>query len=125
MWNDLNYDCRKYEIFFEKAKIRIIVDGRDEKLAEVFVQYLDEPEYEIEMKTMDEYFFKQIGMSHVKAEIPGPYYAEDLRFIMAIVENNIKSEIKAEYGKYVQEVIEAIYHSNEIGKVVKFVESKL
>ncbi|QEE14609.1 Gfo/Idh/MocA family protein [Promethearchaeum syntrophicum] len=125
MWNDLNYDCRKYEIFFEKAKIRIIADGRDEKLAEVFVQYLDEPEYEIEMKTMDDYFFKQIGMPHVKAEIPGPYYAEDLRFIMAIVENNIESEIKAEYGKYVQEVIEAIYHSNEIGNVVKIREKLL
>lgn len=124
MWNDLNYDCRRYEIFFEKAKVRIIADGKDEKLAEVFVQYLDEPEYEIDMKTMDEYFFKKIGMPHVKAEIPGPYYAEDLRFIKAIVENNIESEIKAEYGKYVHEVIEAIYHSNKTGKVIKFVEGK-
>jgi len=124
MWNDLNIDCHNYEICFEKAKVRIIADGRDEKLAEIFVQYLDEPEYEIDMKTMDEYFFKKIGMPHVKAEIPGPYYAEDLRFIKAIVENNIESEIKAEYGKYVHEVIEAIYHSNETGKVIKFVEGK-
>ncbi len=120
MWNDINYDCRKYEIFFEKAKIRIIADGRDEKLAELYVQYLNEPEYEIKMKTMDEYFFNQIGMPHVNSEIPGPYYAEDLRFINAIVENNIESEIKAEYGKYVHEVIEAIYRSNEIGQVIKF-----
>ena len=117
MWNDIVYDSRRYELFFEKAKVIIIVEHSKAKIS---VKYLDEPDYEIDVKTMDEYFFKKIGMPHVKAEIPGPYYAEDLRFINAIVENNIKTEIKAEYGKYVQEVIEAIYRSNEIGQVIKF-----
>ena len=117
MWNDIVYDSRRYELFFEKSMVGIIVENSKVRIS---VKYLDEPDYEIDVKTMDEFFFKKIGMPHVKAEIPGPYYAEDLRFINAIVENNIKSDIKAEYGKYVQEVIEAIYHSNEIGQVIKF-----
>ena len=120
MWNDLNYDCRRYEMFFEKAKIEITVDARSEKLAEIKVRYLDEPEYEIDMETMDEFFFKKIGMPHVKAEIPGPYFAEDLRFINAITKGNIKSEIRAEFGKYVQEVIETIYLSSKKEQVIKF-----
>lgn len=119
MWNDLDYDCRHYEIYFEKARITIISDGRSKKLAEIKLLYLDEPEIELELTEMDTYFFSKIGMPHVKAEVSGPYYAEDLRFLDAIVKNNIKSDISAESAKYAHEVIEACYESGRKGVPIK------
>ncbi|UYP48763.1 Inositol 2-dehydrogenase/D-chiro-inositol 3-dehydrogenase [Candidatus Lokiarchaeum ossiferum] len=119
MWNDLDYDCRYYEIYFEKARITIISDGRSKKLAEIKLLYLDEAEIELDLEKMDEYFFSKIGLPHVKAEVSGPYYAEDLRFINAIVKNNIKSEITAESAKYAHEIIEACYESGRKGVPIK------
>jgi len=119
MWNDLDYDCRHYEMYFEKARITIIVDGRSDKLAEIKLLYLNEPEVDLALEGMDSHFFATIGMPHVKSEVSGPYYAEDLRFIDAIVKNNIESEITAESAKYAHEVIEACYESGRIGTPIK------
>ncbi len=80
---------------------------------------INEPEVDLALDGMDSHFFSKIGMPHVKPEVSGPYYAEDLRFINAIVENNIKSEITAESAKYAHEVIEACYESGRTGNPIK------
>jgi len=66
----------------------------------------------------DLFFFTDIGFPYVKAELTGDYYAEDLRFINAIVQNNIKSDVPLELGKYAQTVIEACYESGRSGKPI-------
>jgi len=124
VWNDLKYDCRLYEIYFERARLKITVDGRSEKLLEIFLLYLDEPEVELGIEEMDKFFFEKIGFPQLKPEITGPQYNEDFRFIDAIVNNNIKSDISAESGKYVHSIIEACYESNRTGLPIKIINLK-
>ncbi len=124
VWNDLKYDCRLYEIYFERARLKITVDGRSEKLLDIRLLYLDEPEIELDIGEMDRYFFEKIGFPHIKSEVTGPQYNEDVRFINAIVNHNIKSEITAETGRYAQEIIEACYQSNREGIPIKIHNSK-
>jgi len=117
-WNEIDYDCRRYEIFFERAQIVIEVESATKELASISIRYLEDPPYHIPMEPMDQFFFKEIGFPHVKAELTGPYYAEDLRFINAIVHNNVLSDIPLELGKYAQTVIEACYESGRSGKPI-------
>ena len=67
---------------------------------------------------MDRYFFTALAFPHVPAELTVPYYVEDLRFINAIVQNNIVSDVPLELGKYAHTVIEACYESSRTGKPV-------
>ena len=69
---------------------------------------------------MDDYFRELIGMSQIKAEVAGPYYYEDLRFIDSII-NNKPAAITLETGKYVQQIIEACYESNRTQKSIKII----
>ena len=124
MWNDLVYDCRLYEIYFERARLKITVDGRSKKLLEIFLLYLDEPEVELDVEEMDKFFFEKLGFPHVKSEVTGPQYIEDFRFIDAIVNHNIQSNISAETGRYAQQIIEACYESSRKGLPIKIQNRK-
>jgi predicted dehydrogenase len=120
MWNEIDFSARRFEIFFEKAFIMVTVDERDDKAVSIMVKYLKEPEYGLDDAEMDLYFRQQIGMEHIKPQASGPYYYEDLRFINSIV-TGTQAKIKLEYGKYVQQVIEACYQSSREGKLIKLI----
>jgi predicted dehydrogenase len=118
MWNDIDFSARRFEIFFENAFLMVTVDERENKAVKIIYKYLKEPEVELDDAEMDTYFREMIGMSHIKAEVAGPYYYEDLRFFDAIV-NNRPADITLEFGQYVQKVIEACYESSRKGQVIK------
>ncbi|MHA1793025.1 MAG: Gfo/Idh/MocA family protein [Promethearchaeota archaeon] len=118
MWNDIDFSARRFELFFENAYVMVTVDEREDKAVKIKVKYLKEDEYELNDEEMDTYFREKMGFSHVKPEISGPYYYEDLRFINAIVENT-PTDVKLEHGLYVQSVIEACYESSKKNKVIK------
>ncbi len=118
MWNDIDYSRRRMEIFFEKSYVMVTVDEREEKSVAVRFKHLWNKEMQLEDNVMDHYFRKNIlGKPHIKPQIPGPYYYEDLRFIDCIVKGK-SAEVSLEMGKYVQKVIEACYESSRTGKVV-------
>ncbi len=123
MWNDADYSQRRMEFYFENAWVHVTVDERagedkKQKLVKVSVKYLKEPEQELDDEAMDAYFRDTIGMSHVGAEIAGPYYYEDLRFFDAIAKGQ-PTPVKLEYGYYAQKVIEAVYESSRTGRAIK------
>ncbi len=126
MWNDIDYSQRRMEIFFENAFIMVTVDeragtspdGRALKMVRIITKQGKEPEVELDDDEMDALFREQIGMGHASAEVPGPYYYEDLRFVNAIVEGTV-SPVGLEPGYYVQKVIEACYESSRRGAPVK------
>jgi predicted dehydrogenase len=120
IWNDIDYSVRRFEIFFERAYVMITVDERNDKFVEIRVKYLKDTEYILKDDEMDLYFRQLIGKTHIKAEITGPYYYEDLRFIDAIVDPKKRpADITLEHAFYAQKVIEACYESNRTKKIVK------
>ncbi|HME51551.1 MAG TPA: Gfo/Idh/MocA family oxidoreductase [Candidatus Lokiarchaeia archaeon] len=126
MWNDVNFSERRMEFYFENAWLHATVDemaGKDrhQKLAIITYKHLDEPVQELDDVEMDTFFREKINMPHVKPEIPGPYYYEDLRFIDAIV-HGMPSPVLLEHGWYAQKVIEAVYASNMTGNTIKIDE---
>ncbi|MHA1681274.1 MAG: Gfo/Idh/MocA family protein [Promethearchaeota archaeon] len=118
MWNDIDYSQRRMEVFFENAYIMITVDERDEKAVVIKVKALKDEEYVLDDQVMEEYFKKLVNKPHIKAEIPGPYYYEDLRFVDAIATGN-PAPVTLEQGLYAQRVIEACYESSRSGKIIK------
>jgi predicted dehydrogenase len=110
MWNDIKFSARRYEIYFEKAFIIITVDEQAGKAVSLRLKYLDEPEHELDDEEMQKYFSESIGFGHVKNEVSGPYYFEDLRFINSIYTGS-PAYPSLEIGKYAQKVIEACYES--------------
>jgi predicted dehydrogenase len=126
MWNDVNFSERRMEYYFENAWIHATVDelagktGR-EKSVIIKYKYLKDPIQEMDEAEMDAFFREQIGMAHVKPEIPGPYYYEDLRFIDAIVKG-VPAPVQLECGWYAQKVIEAVYTSSVTGNTIKIDE---
>ncbi|MEX2715303.1 MAG: Gfo/Idh/MocA family protein [Candidatus Sigynarchaeota archaeon] len=126
MWNDIDFSERRMEFYFENAWVHVTVDERagadkKRKLVTIKTRCLKEPEQELDDAVMDAYFRYSIGMSHVSAELAGPYYYEDLRFFDAIVKGQ-PSPVKLEYGLYAQRVIEAVYESSRTGRAVKIDE---
>ena len=126
MWNDVNFSERRMEFYFENAWLHATVDEmagktRRDKLAIIKYKYLNEPLQELDDAEMDTFFREQLDMTHVKPEIPGPYYYEDLRFIDAIV-RGVPSPVMLEHGWYAQKVIEAVYASNVAGSIIKMDE---
>ncbi|MBA7570119.1 Inositol 2-dehydrogenase/D-chiro-inositol 3-dehydrogenase [subsurface metagenome] len=117
MWNDIDYSQRRYEFFFENAYLTIIVDERDKKAVDIRYKYLKEEEKILDDGGMDQMFREGIGMPHINAEVPGPYYYEDLRFLDAIAREK-PAEVTLEFGRYVQKVIEACYTSSKEGRVI-------
>ena len=99
MWNDIDFSARRFEIFFENAFLMVTVDERDDKAVRIVYKYLKDPDTELNDAEMDAYFRNQIGMDHIKAEVAGPYYSEDLRFFDAIIKKR-PADITLEYGQY-------------------------
>ncbi|MHA1698136.1 MAG: Gfo/Idh/MocA family protein [Promethearchaeota archaeon] len=118
MWNDIDFSARRMELFFENAYITITIDERADKAVEVQMKYLKDPEVILDNDEMDAYFRELFGLSHVKPELAGPYYYEDLRFIDSIVRGK-PAEVTLEHGYYVQKVIEACYESNRTRSIIR------
>nr|MDO8086063.1 Gfo/Idh/MocA family oxidoreductase [Candidatus Sigynarchaeum springense] len=123
VWNDVDFSERRMEFYFERAWVHVTVDerggaDRKRKLVKITIKCLKEPEQELDDAVMDDFFRESIGMSHVGAEIAGPYYYEDLRFLDAIAKGQ-PSPVKLEFGLYAQRVIEAVYESFRTGRLVK------
>jgi predicted dehydrogenase len=118
VWNDIDYSARRFEIFSERAYLMVTVDERDGKAVSMKIKCGKNPEQELDNNIMDSYFRESIGMSHIKGEVAGPYYYEDVRFLDSIVKG-IPSPVPLEAGKYVQTIIEACYESSRTNKSVK------
>jgi predicted dehydrogenase len=121
MWNNIDFSARRFELFFENAYIMVTVDERAGKAVQIKIKEGKDPEYELDDTIMDQYFRDSIKMGHIKSEITGPYYYEDLRFIDAIVRNSA-AEVTLEAGQYVQTVIEACYESSRSRKIISVAE---
>ncbi len=114
-WNDIHFDQRRLEIYYENAYIWITVEGGEIHLK---IKYLGEDEQEIDLEQCEVFYKKLIGKPQLKSEIPGPYYYESIRFFDSIF-NNLDAYPSLEIGKRAQQIIECCYESSRLNKPIK------